>query len=108
MLTLLEKVAGEDSIRFDSPHRVDVTPNGDQQTWAELETKQPESLKVTLAGPPEAIDEAALRDLDVSGPIETTEGEVAKVTLNLTQLKHARSRKLRSFLKSHLERFDPR
>jgi excinuclease ABC subunit A len=106
VLSLLETVAGEESIRFDSPHRVDVTPNGNQHAWVELETKTPESLKVTLAGPPEAIDEAALRELDVTGPIETSEGDISKVTLNLTQLKHARSRKLRSFLKDHLSRCD--
>ncbi len=106
MLKLIEQVAGEDSIHFTAPDRVNVTPNGNQQTWLEMETKTPGSLKVTLAGPYEAIDESALRNLDVTGPIETSEGEIAKVTLNLTQLKHARSRKLRSFLKGHLERCD--
>lgn len=104
VLAVLEKVAGEASIQFNAPDRVDVTPNGNQTTWVELETKTPESLRVTLAGPPEAIDEAALRNLDVTGPIETVEGDIAKVTLNLTLLKHARSRKLHTFLKQHLER----
>ncbi len=104
VLKLLEQVAGEESIQFTAADRVEVTPNGNSKPWVELATKAPDSLKVTLAGPQQAIDEAALRDLDVTGPIETIDGEIAKVTLNLTQLKHARSRKLRSFLKDHLER----
>ena len=104
MLKLLGQVAGEESIRFSARDRVHVILSGNQQTWLEMETKTPGSLKVTLAGPQQAIDEAALRNLDVTGPIETSEGDVAKVTLNLTQLKHVRSRKLKSFLKQHLER----
>ncbi len=106
MLTMLEQVAGPASIQYSAPDRVDVTPNGNRQAWVELATKTPQSLKVTLAGPQEAIDEAALRNLDVTGPIETSEGEIAKITFSLTQLKHARSRKLRSFLKAHFQRCD--
>jgi excinuclease ABC subunit A len=106
MLKLLEQVAGEESLQFTASDRVAVTPNGNSKPWVELATKAPESLKVTLAGPQEAIDEAALRNLDVTGPIETSDGDITKVTLNLTQLKHARSRKLRTFLKDHLERCD--
>ena len=34
-----------DSLEFDSPDRVNVKPSGTEQTWAEVETKTPESLK---------------------------------------------------------------
>jgi excinuclease ABC subunit A len=104
MLKLLEQVAGDDSLRFDSPDRVNVKPSGAKRTWAEVQTKTPESLKVTLAGPRDAIDADQLTALEVHGPVDTSDKELARVTLNLTELKHVRSRKLRSFLKSHLQK----
>jgi excinuclease ABC subunit A len=104
MLKLLEQLAGDNSLAFDAPDRVNVKPPGAGQTWAQVETKTPHSLKLTLAGPPEAIDEDELTSLDVTGPVDVSRGDLARVTLNLTQLKHVRSRKLKTFLKSHLER----
>lgn len=103
-LKLLEQVAGGDCLAFDAPDRVDVRPNGSQHMWAEVHTKTPESLKVTLAGPREALDMEQLERLDVEGPIDFCDTNHARVTLNLTQVKHARSRKLRAFLKDHLEK----
>lgn len=104
MLTVLEQVAGDDSLSFRSPDRVEVRPAGAKTAWAEVETKTPESLKVTLAGPPQAIDLEQLTALDVNGPIDVSDKKRARVTLNLTETKQARSRKLKSFLKQHLER----
>ena len=103
-LKLLEKVAGDDSLTFDEPDRVNVRPQGTKNTWAEVETKAAESLKVTLAGPADAIDVDNLPPMDVDQPIEVIEEAHVRVTLNLTEAKHVRSRKLRSFLKHHLER----
>jgi excinuclease ABC subunit A len=104
ILGLLERVAGDDSLTFEKPDRVDVRPEGIARTWAEVETKAPESLKVTLAGPREAIDLEQLSNLEVDGPVDASDDDHVKVTLKLTTIKHARSRKLRSFLKRHLER----
>jgi excinuclease ABC subunit A len=104
MLKLLEQVAGDNSLEFASPDRVNVRPNGTAETWAEVETKTPESLKLTLAGPRDAIDLDELTSLDVNGPVDLSDETVARITLNLTEVKHARSKKLKSFLKSHLER----
>jgi excinuclease ABC subunit A len=104
MLKLLEQVAGDDSLAFESPDRVNVKPSGSETTWAEVETKTPDSLKVTLAGPRDALDLDELTALDVKGPVDVGDGELARVTLNLTEVKHVRSRKLRMFLKSHLQR----
>jgi excinuclease ABC subunit A len=104
MLKLLEQVAGDDSLAFDAPDRVNVKPSGRGDTWAEVETKTPESLKVTLAGPKEAIDLDELTALNIDGPVDLSDRGLARVTLNLTEVKHVRSRKLRTFLKSHLER----
>lgn len=103
ILGLLERVAGDDSLTFEKPDRVDVRPEGIARTWAEVETKAPESLKVTLAGPREAIDLEQLSNLDIDGPVDASDEDHVKVTLKLTTVKHARSRKLRSFLKRHLE-----
>ncbi|MCG8652266.1 MAG: excinuclease ABC subunit A, partial [Pirellulales bacterium] len=101
---LLEQVAGDDSLGFDAPDKVNVRPSGTQQTWAEVETKTPESLKVTLAGPPEAVDLDQLTSLNLDGPVDTSDTQQIRVTLNLTEVSHARSRKLRAFLKNHFER----
>ncbi len=103
-LKLLEQVAGDDSLTFESPDRVHVRPLGTQNTWAEVHTKSPESLKVTLAGPRAAIDMTQLGKLDMEGPVDYPDEEHACVTLNLTEVKHVRSRKLRAFLKGHLEK----
>tara|TARA_R110002049_G_scaffold47902_3_gene138503 strand:- start:11215 stop:17751 length:6537 start_codon:yes stop_codon:yes gene_type:complete len=103
-LDLLQKVAGDDSLAFDEPDRVNVRPQGSKDTWAEVETKTSESLKVTLAGPREAIDLENLPPMDVDGPIEMIDQAHVRLTLNLTEAKHVRSRKLRSFLKHHLQR----
>ena len=59
---------------------------------------------MTLAGPRDAIDLDELTALDVNGPIDLSDEAITRVTLNLTEVKHVRSRKLKSFLKSHLER----
>ncbi len=104
MLKLLEQVAGDDSLAFDSPDRVHVRPVGTEAIWAEVHTKTPESLKVTLAGPREALDLKQLGNLDVEGPVDFPDDRHARVTLNLTEVKHVRSRKLRTFLKGHLEK----
>ena len=77
-----------------------VKPSGAKKAWAEIETKTPDSLKVTLAGPAEAIDQQELPKLRIDGPV--SRGKQARITINLTEAKHVRSRKLRSFLKSHL------
>ncbi len=104
ILKLLENVAGDNSLRFDAPDRVVVRPQGQQKNWAEVETKTPESLKVTLAGPHEAVDMDQLSALGFNGAVQPAATEQAEVTLRLTELKHARSRKLKTFLKQHLQR----
>ena len=84
ILGLLERVAGDDSLTFEKPDRVDVRPEGIARTWAEVETKAPESLKVTLAGPREAIDLEQLSNLDIDGPVDASDEDHVKVTLKLT------------------------
>ncbi|TWT82124.1 UvrABC system protein A [Planctomycetes bacterium CA13] len=104
MLKLLEQVAGENSLRFDAPDRVVVRPKGHRKFWAQVETKTPESLQVTLAGPQEAIDLEQLSSLGMKSPVRPNGNSRTEVTLQLTELKHVRSRKLKTFLKNHLER----
>jgi len=104
LLKLLEQVAGETSLVFSASDRFQVKLSGSENVWAEVETKVAESLKVTLAGPDAAFDSAEFANLDMHGPVEQAKGQPTRITLNLTTLKHVRSRKLRSFLKTHLER----
>ena len=82
-MELIESVAGDDSLRFDSPEQITVKPVGSQKTWATIETKTPDSLKVTLAGPPEAIDEDELPSLRIDRPV--SRGKQTKITFNLTE-----------------------
>ncbi len=102
MLGLLEQVAGDNSLDFITASSVRVAPNGSDRPWAEVETKTAESLKVTLAGPPEAIDLDGLPKMRVDGPVEL--GDYTVITLNVTDPKTVRSRKLKTFLKNHLLR----
>ncbi|NND99872.1 MAG: excinuclease ABC subunit UvrA [Pirellulaceae bacterium] len=101
VLTLMQQIAGDDSLAFEEPDRVDVRPAASGELWAEVETKAPESVKVTLAGPSNALDLDRLASLDVDAPIDDSADDHVRVTLNLTELKHVRSRKLRSFMKDH-------
>ncbi len=102
VLTLLQNIAGDDSLAFEDPTRVDVRPFGKGETWAAVETKEPESLKLTLSGPTGSIDPERLASLDIEAPIDASRDNEVRVTFNLTDLKHVRSRKIRAFLKDHL------
>ena len=102
VLTLLQQIAGDDSLAFEDPTRVDVRPFGKGETWAAVETKEPDSLKLTLSGPTGSIDPDRLASLDIDAPIDASRDDEVRVTLNMTDLKHIRSRKIRTFLKDHL------
>ncbi len=104
ILTLLQQVAGDDSLAFDAPDRVGVHAKGQEQPWAEVQTKSPESVKVTLAGPPEALDLDKLNDLQLNGPVEFRDDREVRITLNLTETKHVRHDGLRLFLETHFEK----
>ena len=104
LLKLFEQVAGQSSIVFSAADRFQVIPVGSRQAWAEVETKAADSLKVTLAGPDTAFDPVEFANLDMHGPVVQAKGKATRITLNLRTVKHVRSRKLRSFLKTHLER----
>ncbi|TWU39081.1 UvrABC system protein A [Novipirellula aureliae] len=103
-LRLLEQVAGDDSLQFDAPDRVAVRPKGRKNTWASVQTKEITGVQVTLERPQEVAELDALHAIGVCGPEGADGDTTAKVTLQLTELKHVRSRKLKSFLKKHLER----
>jgi excinuclease ABC subunit A len=106
MLELLEKLAGKDSLNFESPDCVSVQPVGSSRSWAEVHTKRAESLQISLFGPSVAVDLEALGELDLAEPVELPvellDEQTGRITLRLNQLKHVRSRKLRSFLQQHI------
>ncbi len=104
ILTLMQQVAGDDSLAFDAPDRVGVRAEGRDQPWAEVRTKSARSLMVTLAGPPEALDLDQLHELKLDGPVEFRDEREVRITLNLTEAKHVRHDGLRTFLKTHFER----
>ncbi|MEM9588318.1 MAG: excinuclease ABC subunit A, partial [Planctomycetota bacterium] len=102
-LKMMERLAGSAALAYESASAVDVRVD-DGHAWAKVQTKRSESLNITLQGPAEAIDLDQLEALEVNGPVETTDPDACRVTLQLTDPKHVRSRKLRQFLKTHLER----
>jgi excinuclease ABC subunit A len=91
-------------LAFESPDRVSVRDRRSTDSWAEVETKTPKSVRVTLAGPVDAIDLSMLQKLGIDGPVDLADLERTTITLNLTEFKHVRSRNLKSFLKRHWER----
>ncbi len=100
---LLEAIAGPDSIICSAADGFEVKPDGSADAWAEVKTKEAGSLRITLAGPESAFDESGFSNLEMQGPVDRAQGQSTTITLNLKSLKHTRSRKLRQFLKSHLE-----
>lgn len=100
---LLETIAGPESIICSAADGFEVKPEGSDQAWAEVKTKEVGSLRITLAGPESAFDESGFSNLEMQGPVDRAKGQSTTITLNLKSLKHTRSRKLRQFLKSHLE-----
>jgi excinuclease ABC subunit A len=103
-LSLLEQVAGKDSLVFEAPNRVAVRSPLSGENWAEVETKEIDSLRLTVAGPVDAIDLGTLQKLGLDGPVDLENLERTTVTLNLNDLKQIRSRNLKSFLKTHWDR----
>jgi excinuclease ABC subunit A len=103
-LKLLEAIAGPDALVFSAPDRFEVRPTGADAAWAEVHTKDADCLSITLAGPDSAFDETEFSNLEMQGPVEKSERQRTTISLNLKSLKHVRSRKLRTFLKRHLER----
>jgi teichoic acid transport system permease protein len=62
---------------------------------------------ITLARGPvmdQAIDVDLLERLGIDGPVDLQDISRTRVTLNLTDLKHVRSRNLKAFLKNHWQR----
>ena len=100
---LLETIAGPGSLVFSAADGFEVKPEGADHVWAEVKTKEISSLKITLEGPESAFDESGFSKLDMQGPVERKENEATTITLELNSLTHVRSRKLRTFLKRHLE-----
>ncbi|MCM2369515.1 excinuclease ABC subunit UvrA [Aporhodopirellula aestuarii] len=114
-LDLLAKVAGEKSLDYPAPDRVGIKletgdSNDSLPLWAELETKRPDGVHLKLSGPKTAIDLNQLLSLDWletqddSGTVNLSDSERVTLTLRLTEVEHARSVKLRSFLQTHLHR----
>ncbi|MCC9657336.1 excinuclease ABC subunit UvrA [Rhodopirellula halodulae] len=115
LLEMLGNVAGESAVEYPAPDRVAVrlesggsTP--ELPTWAELETKVADHVRLTLSGPRSAIDLDQLLSLDVlqsrsdTGTLDLSDAERVTLTFHLTEVDHARSRKLKTFLKTHLDR----
>ena len=59
-LQLLEQVAGDGALTYEAPDRVGVRAGDTDETWAEVETKLSEAVRLTIEGPPEAVDLAQL------------------------------------------------
>ena len=100
---LFETIAGADSIICSAVDGFEVKPKGTDRAWAAVKTKEAGSLRIILAGPTSAFDESGFSKLEMQGPVDHAKGQLTTITLNLSSLKHIRSRKLRQFLKRHLE-----
>ncbi|MEM8911007.1 MAG: excinuclease ABC subunit UvrA [Planctomycetota bacterium] len=115
ILQMLSSVAGDGAIDYPAPDRVAVRLEADATStdlphWAELETKKPQHLRLHLRGPRTAIDLEQLFALDVilgdgdSGAVDLSDSNSVRLTLHFKDVRQANSRKLRTFLKTHLDR----
>ncbi len=86
--------------------RLEARLSGSQESpiWAEVNTKQPESLQLTLIGPADAIDLSLLQKLKVDGPVDLSDLKETRLSLNLTDAKPLRSRTLKSLLVTHWQK----
>ncbi|MCR9211970.1 MAG: excinuclease ABC subunit A, partial [bacterium] len=115
LLEMLSNVAGEGAVEYPAPDRVSVRlESGEEDVplphWAEVETKVSNCVRLKLSGPQSAIDLEQLLALDVlqsrsdTGTLDLSDAERVTLTFHLTDVDHARSRKLKTFLKTHLDR----
>ena len=114
-LKLLSKVAGEQAFEFNEPDRVSVklepvASDEDDSSWAEVETKQSDCVRLKLIGPKAAIDIEQLLSLDIlrdqtdTGTVDLSHADRVTITLNLKEIDDARSDRLKRFLQTHLDR----
>ncbi len=112
---LLEQVAGKEALQFVASDKAVIrwpagsargSSSGSQESpiWAEVNTKQPESLQLTLIGPADAIDLSLLQKLKVDGPVDLSDLKETRLSLNLTDAKPLRSRTLKSLLVTHWQK----
>ncbi|MEP1644195.1 excinuclease ABC subunit UvrA [Rhodopirellula bahusiensis] len=115
LLDLLSNVAGAGAVEYPAPDRVSVRLESGEEDfplphWAEVETKVSDCVRLKLSGPQSAIDLEQLLALDVlqsrsdTGTLDLSDAEHVTLTFHLTDVDHARSRKLKTFLKTHLDR----
>ena len=103
VLTSMQKISGDDSLAFEHPDQVHIKLTGREETWAVVQTKQVESIQVTLTGPMDAIDVQQLEKLDMESQVDLSDESNSQVSIHITEKKHLRSRKLKKFLKDHLD-----
>ena len=99
----MQKISGDDSLAFEHPDQVHIKLTGREETWAVVQTKQVESIQVTLTGPMDAIDVQQLEKLDMESQVDLSDESNSQVSIHITEKKHLRSRKLKKFLKDHLD-----
>ncbi|QDV10832.1 UvrABC system protein A [Rosistilla oblonga] len=99
---LLDKIiafAGEESVEFGSPEKINVRPAGQNHSWCEIETKDPMNLRITVDGPHQAIDCVALGKLGIKPPART-KGDI-KVTFEFWNDEKLNAEPFDKFLKNH-------
>jgi excinuclease ABC subunit A len=100
VLLLCEQIAGGQSLIFDKPNRVRVQTS-DQRDWADIETKNPEALRLSLNGTAQGLDLDLLQQLGVDGPVAIESREQVRITLQLQCLDQVLDVRLRDFLAHH-------
>ena len=104
VLKMMERVDEALTLTFDDPSRVGVRLSGSERTWAEIETKDLDGVTLRLCGPKDAVTDQELSALPLpSADLHDAPDneDAAIVNVRLTELAHARSRKLRTLLKNH-------
>lgn len=104
LLDLLETIVGTEALSFSFPDRIHVQPQGTLTPWLVLETKVPESLRMTVTGPSEAFDIQDLVELHISTPVTVEKNGQTHITLPLTSLPGPLIQRVEEFLRRHLNK----
>ena len=102
VLSMLEEVAGKESLKFENPDRVTVRPDATSDAWLELETKRGDSLNIRMMR--FDLSDDVLTDLPKRMREVAVVDDGGTMTLPLTSDSDARSRKLKTFLQKSIQK----
>ena len=98
---LLVDTAGGGEFEWTNQQIVHFRGPNQQQPWASLHTKRPQSLEVAFTGPKDQFGLGRVATLGTDPALQTTHKDRDVLKLRFSELAHIRNRELKQFLKEH-------